>query len=104
MLREHGLISTTLDAAVVYLLVKVKGMLIGWLKHVYPLLGFTINTSYTLVLLGPRTQQKRAARCLVPTFTSLATSKSYGIISPSLAQLVTPARLQKRYDNRSLPL
>jgi hypothetical protein len=53
MLREHGLISTTLDAAAVYLLVKVKGTLIGWPKHVYPLLGFTINTSYTLLLRGP---------------------------------------------------
>lgn len=52
MLREHGLISTTLDAVAVYLLVKVKGTLIGWPMHVYPLLGFTINTSYALVLLG----------------------------------------------------
>lgn len=53
VLGRHGLISTTLDAAAVYLLVKVKVALIGWPKHVYPSLRFTINTSYTLVLRGP---------------------------------------------------
>src|SRR5690242_1293197 len=46
------LILTTLNAEPVYLLVNMKVLLIGWLQHVYPLLGFAINTSYTLVLLG----------------------------------------------------
>lgn len=75
VLGELELISALLEAAEVYFLVKVKGALIGWPKHVYPLFGFTINTSYILVLLERWTQQKRPARCHVPTLTSLATSK-----------------------------
>jgi hypothetical protein len=71
-----GLISSTLDADAVYLLVKVKGTLIGWPEHVYPLLGITINTSSTLVQLGPWTQEERAARYVVSMFTTLATPKA----------------------------
>lgn len=101
---ELGLNLITPDAAVVYFPVRVKGPLIGWLEDVYPLLGSLSTRAYSCPS-WIMTQQNRAARCLVSTFTSLATSKSNGIILPSpLAQSRTPARLQKHEDYRSLPV
>ncbi len=93
---EPEFISTMLDTGPVYLLVKVKGPLIGWTNHVYPLFGFTINTS-SIVHLRPRwemTQQKRGTRCPVPATTSLAAFIPRGIFIHRSLNHAQPYRIR----------